>query len=94
MPIRATKPIARLLYSRSVPHGVKPELVVTIYESGVIGIREKGRPRRFEQQREVGELYVESLRRAANRAALRTRELRKSMSLAEARKKARKENNL
>lgn len=91
---RATKPIARLLYSRNVPHGVKPELVVTIYESGVIGIREKGRPRRFEQQREVGGIFVGWLREAANRAAARTRELRKSMSLADARKKARAENNL
>ncbi len=94
MAMRPTKPIARLLYSRSVPHGVNPNIVVTIYESGEIGFREERRPKRFEQRREVGELYAQSLKMAVNRSLARTRELSKSMSLAKARAQARKENNL
>jgi hypothetical protein len=94
MPTRATKPLCRMVYSSHVAHGTRPEIVITIYPNGEIGLREFGRPRRFEQRLEVGTLYSQAIRAAVNRSNARVRELRKSMSLAEARKKARKENNL
>ena len=45
----------------SVPHGVKPELVVKVWKNGMIEIRE--RCRRVEYSATVGSVYVGALKR-------------------------------
>lgn len=95
MPTRSTKPLCRLVYSRSVPHGVKPEIVVTIYPNGTIGLRETRRPARTEQVVEVGWLYAKLVQGAVARADARRRELiQQGYTRKEARRKARKECHL
>lgn len=94
MPTRSTKPLARLLYTRP-SHGIRPEIVVTIYPTGELGFRELGRPSRTEQRLGVATLYEGAIRSAVNRSVRRTKELRREgMTLAQARRKARQENNL
>ncbi len=45
----------------NVPHGVKPEIVVTLYPGGTIGLREAGRRRESEVCLDVGRLYVRAV---------------------------------
>ncbi len=54
------KPTKRCVTAR-VPHGVKPQLVLTIYPDGILGIRELGRRREY--QLDVATLYVTAIRR-------------------------------
>lgn len=49
-----TKRVVRKTRGR-VPHGVRAEIVVTLYPGGIIGLRELGR--RKEYDFEVGALY-------------------------------------
>ena len=45
----------------SVPHGVKPEIVITLYPGGTIGLRESGRRKSAEYCLDVGTLYVRAV---------------------------------
>lgn len=45
----------------NVPHGVKPEIVVTLYPGGTIGLRESGRRRSAEYCLDIGKLYVRAV---------------------------------
>lgn len=45
----------------NVPHGVKPEIVVTLYPGGTIGLRESGRRRTAEYFLDLGKLYVRAV---------------------------------
>lgn len=58
------KPVKRSVRAR-VPHGVVPQIVVTIYPSGMIGLRELRRRREYDV--DVGQLYVDCVRREAMR---------------------------
>ena len=49
------KPIRRVARNLRVPHGIKPDLVVTLHPGGLIGLRESGR--RKEYALDIGELY-------------------------------------
>lgn len=53
------KPTRRRVTAR-VPHGVTPQLIVTIYPGGIIGLRENRR--RKEYQLDCGTLYVAAIR--------------------------------
>jgi len=70
----------------NVPHGVKPEIVVTLYPGGTIGLRETGRRRKHEYCLDIGRLYVravqaklafEGMQRAKKRA--QERKLRRQL---------------
>lgn len=71
---RLTKPVRR---AATVPytHGIKPELVVTLYPGGVLGIREQRRPARTEVKVAIATIYQRALwartpvRRSRRRAA-------------------------
>lgn len=52
------KPTYRIVGAR-VPHGVNPEIVVSIQAGGYIGLREKGRRKQYDLC--VGELYVNAI---------------------------------
>ena len=67
-----TKPVRRKCQAH-VPHGVTPQIIVTIYPGGCIGLREWRR--RKEYTFEVGELYVQAVR-AEVRARLKKRSVR------------------
>jgi hypothetical protein len=54
------KPVTRRI-SAIVPHGVKPEIVVTLYPGGTIGLRESGRRKKAEYFIDVGSLYVRAV---------------------------------
>jgi hypothetical protein len=54
------KPVTRRTRA-SVPHGVKPELVITLYPGGTIGLRESGRRKKAEYFLDVGALYVRAV---------------------------------
>jgi hypothetical protein len=87
----ATKPVTRKVHARP-PHGVRPEIAVTIYPDGTIGLRECGRALRTEQRLEVGQLYAGAIEAACRKMVRRVKELRKDgRGLAEARRIARKE---
>ncbi len=45
----------------SVPHGVKPEIIVTLYPGGTIGLRENGRRKHTEVFCDVGRLYQKAV---------------------------------
>ena len=70
----------------NVPHGVRGEIIVTLYPGGTIGLRESGRRKASEVCVDVGTLYVravqskiagERLQRAKKRAD--ERKLRKRL---------------
>lgn len=50
------KPVKRTTTVNSVPHGINPRLVITLYPSGAIGLREHGR--RKEYLVDAGTLYA------------------------------------
>lgn len=54
------KPLSRRTRA-SVPHGVKPEIIVTLYPGGTIGLRESGRRKSAEYCLDVGALYVRAV---------------------------------
>lgn len=54
------RPVSRRTRA-SVPHGVKPEIVVTLYPGGTIGLRESGRRKSAEYCLDVGALYVRAV---------------------------------
>lgn len=54
------KPVTRRTRA-SVPHGVKPEIVITLYPGGTIGLREAGRRKTAEYFLDVGTLYVRAV---------------------------------
>ena len=58
----ATKPVRRKVRSAHVPHGVNPDIVVTIYPGAIIGLREARRRREYKV--EVGALYARLVRGA------------------------------
>ena len=45
--IRLSRPVRRTTTSGPVPHGVKSEMVITLYPGGLIGLRELGRRREY-----------------------------------------------
>lgn len=86
------RPVRRCVCARKAPHGVTPQIVVTVYPTGEIGLREMRRPARTEKRLAVGELYALAINSAVLRMGRRVRELRREgRTLAEARKLARKE---
>ena len=74
-----------------VPHGVNPNLIITLYPRGVIGLREHRRPAHTEKKTTAGELYRELTVRAVLKCGRLEKEYRKTMTRKEARLKARKE---
>ncbi len=54
------KSVSRRTYA-SVPHGVKPQIVVTLYPGGTIGLRESGRRKSAEYCLDIGRLYVSAV---------------------------------
>ena len=58
----ATRPVRRKVRSAHIPHGVNPDIVVTIYPGAVIGLREARRRREYKV--EVGALYARLVRGA------------------------------
>ena len=58
---RATKPVSRVVSPRTLPHGVTPEIVITVYPGGVIGLRELRRRKEF--RLDAGTLYVAEVRK-------------------------------
>lgn len=64
MALKATKAVRRQVTAH-VPRGINPEIIVTVYPHGVIGLREARRRRGSEQQIEVGGLYTMLVAKAA-----------------------------
>lgn len=64
MATRCTKPTRRMVRA-AVPHGVNPDIVITVYPSGLIGLREARRRREYVLA--VGLLYQQAVT-AAGRA--------------------------
>ena len=50
-----SKPVRRKVRVKA-PHGVNPELVITLYPGGIIGLREAGRRREYHVA--AGSLYA------------------------------------
>lgn len=80
-----SKPVTRKTRA-NVPHGCKPEIVITLYPGGTIGLREAGRAKASEVYFDLGSLYVrgvqnkiavERMRRAKTKAA--EKKLRKQL---------------
>ncbi len=90
-----TKPVSRRARVR-VPHGVRPEIIVTLYPGGELGLRESGRPTRTEQRLDLGTLYVLAIKSAVRRSENRAAEYvaKNGWTLKAARRQARKENGL
>lgn len=56
------KPLRRRVQcDGQVPHGVNPELVITLYPGGMLGLRETGRRQSSEIQVHVGVIYARAL---------------------------------
>jgi hypothetical protein len=55
------KPIKRIARGLSVPHGIKPDLVITIYPGGIVGIKEHSRSMRSEIQYSASALYEQGV---------------------------------
>lgn len=79
------KPVQRRTRA-SVPHGVKPEIVITLYPGGTIGLRESGRRKSAEVCVDVGTLYVQAVqnkvwreRMVKSKAKAAERRLRKQL---------------
>ena len=53
------KPVKRVARGLNVPHGVKPDMVMTMYPGGIIGLRESGR--RKEVRLSASTLYSRAL---------------------------------
>ena len=91
---KSTRPLRRAVRAK-VPHGVRSEIVVSIYPDGTIGLRELRRPGRTEQRLDVGQLYVGAVSAAVARMTRRVVALRRAgFSLADARRQARREASL
>jgi hypothetical protein len=89
--IDAVSPVRRKVRPH-VPHGVRPQIVVTIYPDATIGLRELGRAVRTEQRFDVGQLYVGAVASAVARMNRRVQALRRAgLGLSEARRTARRE---
>ncbi len=87
-----SNPVRRRVMARKAPHGVEPEIIVTIYPSGEIGLREARRPARTEKRLAIGEMYALAVQSAVLRMGRTLKTLRnQGLSLAEARKRARRE---
>lgn len=59
------KPTRRVVNART-PHGVRPQIVVTVYPNATIGLRELGR--RKEYCLDAGALYVSAVIREVSKA--------------------------
>lgn len=85
-------PPTKRVVNTHAPHGVTPEIIVSIYPDGTIGLREKRRPARTEKRIEIGALYVRLLNAAIGRLpTMITNLMRTGLTRAEAKKAARKE---
>lgn len=84
------KPVVRKTEA-DTPHGVNPNLVITVYPRGVIGIREHRRPLHTEKRTTAGNLYQELTIRAVLKCGRLEKEYRKTMTRKDARARARKE---
>jgi len=91
---KPSPPLRRIVRIRA-PHGVEPELVISIHPNGTIGLREAGRKLRTEKTVEAGQLYVQLIQAAVLKMGRRVAELKRAgYTRAEARKIARKESPL
>lgn len=70
-----TKAVTRKARTTPAAHGVRAELVISLYPHGVIGIREAGRRSKSEITFEAARLYVDGIR---NKAAAARAEKRKA----------------
>lgn len=67
---RITKELRRLVRLAEYQHGTSPEMVITIYPGGIIGLRERGRRQKSELTVKAAGLYVQLLRnKVANEKA-------------------------
>jgi len=90
----AASPVRRVVRTRA-PHGVEPNIVVSVYPNGTIGLRESGRAVRTEKVVEAGQLYVQLVQAAVLKMGRRIAELKRAgHTRGEARKIARKEASL
>ncbi len=82
-----TRRVARV----RVPHGVRPEIVISVYPGGQIGLRELGR--QDEYVLDAGVLYVNTLLATGHKIEKRARVIKKEqgISLPAARKKVKAE---
>ena len=86
--------VTRMVRAR-MSHGCKPDVAVTIYSNGEIGLRERGRPAWTKQKMDIGQLYTNALLASARRADGRMRQLVKDgKTRKQARRQARRENGL
>lgn len=69
------KPLRRKIYVNA-PHGVTPEIVVTLYPSGVIGMREARHRREYVLG--LGGVYVQAVMAAARAEAIEKKKARKA----------------
>ena len=63
----AKKPVTRRVITTPAAWGIKPEIAVTIYPDGEIGLRELGRKTQSHVRIDIGELYVYLVRQRVAR---------------------------
>ena len=69
-------PVRRMVVTRA-PHGVRPEIVVSLYPNGTVGLKEARRPARTEKFITLAELYVYLIERAMRHAEVLKRQYRR-----------------
>lgn len=86
-----SSPTKRMVRTHA-PHGVTPEIVISIYPDGTIGLKEARRPARTEKRVEIGALYVRLVNQAVGRLpGTIANFMRRGLTRAEATNAARKE---
>jgi hypothetical protein len=73
-----SKPISRKAHTIPAAYGIRPELVITLYPRGIIGIREAGRRTPSEVTFDASELYVSGVRNRVAREKAAKRKARKA----------------
>lgn len=86
--------VARRIRIRNPRHSIEPELIVTLHGDGQIGLKEYRRPKSTEQLLDLGELYAKAVNAAVLRSIHLVRQYKKTMTLKDARHKARRECHL
>lgn len=62
---RLNRPVKRTTHVDGIPHGITPDLVITLYPGGVIGLRELRRQREYTVK--AGSLYARLVAAEARR---------------------------
>ncbi len=74
MATRCTKPTRRVVRA-AVPHGVNPDIIITVYPSGVLGMRESRRRREYVVG--IGLIYQNAVLAEARAEAVERKKARK-----------------